>query len=191
MFRTSPRHRVRLAGVLLVITALATACGGDGSTSGASGGSTATEGGSNPAAWTRIELTDVDGTTFTLADLEGTPVVVENFATWCSNCLRQLGDTQKAAAAAGESAAFVALSVETDIDPADVRSYAEDKGFSDIRFAVMTPEMAAAIQEAFGTTVLNPPSTPKIVIDADGTPGELATGFESPDEIAAKITAAT
>ena len=172
------------------MVALAAACGGGSATAG-SAGSTATGKASTPDAWTSLELTDVDGATFTLADLKGTPIVVENFATWCSNCLRQLGDTQKAAAAAGETAMFVALSVETDIDPADVRSYAKDKGFTDIRFAVMTPEMAAAMQDAFGTTALNPPSTPKIVIDADGTPGKMVTGFESPDEIAAKITAAS
>lgn len=191
MIRTLLRRRARLAGVLLAIVVVATACGGDGSTTAGSAGQTKNDETSTPAAWTSVELTDVDGITFRLADQKGTPVYVENFATWCSNCLRQLGDTQKAAAAAGEKAAFVALSVETDIDPADVRSYAKDKGFTDIRFAVMTPEMAAAMQDAFGTTALNPPSTPKILIDADGAPGKMVTGFESPDEIAAKLTAAT
>lgn len=191
MIRTLPRRRARFAGILFAAVVVATACGGQDSTSAGAGGSTTKADESASATWTSLELTDVDGATFTLADLKGTPVVVENFATWCSNCLRQLVDTQKAAAAAGETAAFIALSVETDIDPADVRSYAKDKGFGDIRFAVMTPEMAAAMQDAFGTTALNPPSTPKILIDANGTPGKMVTGFESPDEIAAKITAAT
>ena len=42
----------------------------------------------------------------TISEFAGTPVVVENFATWCSNCLRQLGDTQDAAAQAGSDAVF-------------------------------------------------------------------------------------
>jgi len=177
--------------MLLAVLVVASGCGGEQSTSVGSGDSAGKNGASASSAWTTLELTDVDGATFALADLSGTPVFVENFATWCSNCLRQLRDTQKAAAAAGEAATFVALSVETDIDPADVRAYADDKGFTDIRFAVMTPEMVAAVQDAFGTTALNPPSTPKVLIDADGTPGKMKTGFESPEEIAAKLAAAT
>jgi hypothetical protein len=38
------------------------------------------------AAWQTIEIVDVDGVSFTLAELIGTPVLVETFATWCSNC---------------------------------------------------------------------------------------------------------
>ena len=60
------------------------------------------------AAWQTIELTDSSGASFAFADLLGTPVFVENFATWCSNCKKQLVDTQKAAKAAGENAVFVA-----------------------------------------------------------------------------------
>ena len=140
-----------------------------------------------PSDWRGVEITDVDGKTFTVADLEGTPVFVENFATWCSNCKKQLGKTQQAAADLGKKAVFLALSVETDLDPADVGAYAKDNGFDDIRFAIMSPEMLLAMKKAFGTSALNPPSTPKIAITADGTVGELVTGFEEPDEIAAAL----
>ena len=34
----------------------------------------------------------------------------------------------------------------------------------------------------------NPPSTPKVVIDPMGHAGELVTGFESVDDIVAKVT---
>jgi hypothetical protein len=34
---------------------------------------------------------------------------------------------------------------------------------------------------------LNPPSTPKVVVAADGTVGELVTGFEEPADIAAAL----
>ena len=70
---------------------------------------------------------------------------------------------------------FIALSVETDLSADDVAEYAADHGFDSIRFAVMTPEAL-------------PPSTPKVVIDPMGHAGELQTGFESVDEIVAKVT---
>lgn len=169
--------------VVALLSLVLTACGSE------ANGDAATADGDVASAngWMDIRLTDVDGESFTISELAGTPVFVENFATWCSNCLRQLGDTQDAAARAGDNAAFLALSVETDLDPGDVAAYAEENGFDDIRFAVMTPEMLAAVEEAFGPSALNPPATPKVLIDATGTPGELVTGFESPDEIVAQV----
>ena len=183
---------VRTRHLVLVLAAfgslLVSACGTDSTKAD----DAATSGGDAAAStWTELRLTDVSGETFVISDLAGRPVFVENFATWCSNCLRQLGDTQKAAAAAGDSAVFLALSVETDLDAATVADYAEKNGFADIRFAVMTPDFLAAMSDAFGTTALNPPSTPKVLVDASGAPGEMVTGFESPSEIGAKVAATT
>ncbi|MCD9624907.1 TlpA family protein disulfide reductase [Rhabdothermincola salaria] len=126
--------------------------------------------------WQTIEITDVDGATFTLGDFAGTPVFVENFATWCSTCRSQLGTTQAAAASLGDEAVFVVLSVETSLSPAEVADYAEDNGFTDMRFAVMTPELLAAFVEAFGNSAVNPPSTPHVVIGPSGAAGEMSTG---------------
>jgi thiol-disulfide isomerase/thioredoxin len=141
-------------------------------------------------AWQRLEIVDVGGAAFTLADCIGTPVLVELFATWCSNCLQQMPKTQEAAATMGEQAVVIALSVETDLDAHAVADYAEVNELPDIRFAVLTPDVLAAFVEAFGNTAANPPSTPKIVIDADGTAGELTTGQESTEELVAQLTAA-
>jgi hypothetical protein len=64
-----------------------------------------------------------------------------------------------------------------------VADYAEDNGFTDLRFAVMTPELLAAFVEAFGNSAVNPPSTPHVVIGASGAAGEMRTGSISEDEI--------
>jgi cytochrome c biogenesis protein CcmG/thiol:disulfide interchange protein DsbE len=140
-----------------------------------------------PSAWQTAEITDVSGATFSLADLVGKPVFVEFFATWCSSCLAQLGDTQAAAAELGDEAAFVVLSVETDLGPGDVAAYAERHGFDNLRFAVMTPELLAATVSSLGNSVASPPSTPHLVIDANGVAGDLATGFASASEIVSSI----
>jgi hypothetical protein len=141
-------------------------------------------------AWQRLEIVDVDGVSFTLADCIGTPVLVELFATWCRECRRQLPKTQEAAVTMGERAAVIALSVETDLSPDAVADYAEENEFPDIRFAVMSPELLAAFVETFGNTAANPPSTPKIVVDASGVAGELTTGQESSEELVEQLTAA-
>jgi thiol-disulfide isomerase/thioredoxin len=139
------------------------------------------------AAWQEIEITDAGGETFRIGDLVGRPVFVENFATWCGNCRRQLRDTQKAASTAGGGAVFVALSVETELERSDMVDYSKEHGFSDIRFAVMSPELLGAMYDAYGNSALNPPSTPKIVVAPEGRAGELVTGFESPEEILSKL----
>ena len=51
-------------------------------------------------AWQAMTLTDVEGNAFTLGDFMGRPVFVEHFATWCSNCRKQLTEANAAAAAA-------------------------------------------------------------------------------------------
>jgi hypothetical protein len=114
-------------------------------------------------------------------------VFVENFATWCSNCRNQLGATQDAAEVAGEDAVFLALSVETELSVDDMREYQEANGFSDIRFAVMSPELLAAMDAAFGGSALNPPSTPKIAVTADSAAGDLVTGAEPAEEILSSL----
>ncbi len=142
------------------------------------------------AEWQTLEITDVDGVTFTIASLAGKPLFVENFATWCSSCRSQLGRTQDAAAALGDEAVVLALSVETDLSSDDVADYAEENGFDDVRFAVMSPEMLAAFVEAFGNSAANPPSTPHLVVAADGTAGDMSTGGISGDEIVAAVRSA-
>jgi thiol-disulfide isomerase/thioredoxin len=136
-----------------------------------------------------IAGTAPDGSAFSLADYAGQQVFVETFATWCSNCSRQLGDTQQAATQAGDGAVFLALSVETDLDPAALTSYAQENGFTDLTFAVLEPAALAALVEQFGNGVLVPPSTPKFVLGADGDVSPLTTGFESVEEILAQLDA--
>jgi thiol-disulfide isomerase/thioredoxin len=139
-------------------------------------------------AWQTMTFTDVDGGAFTLADFLGKPVFVETFATWCPNCREQLQATNAAAQQLGDQAVFIALSVETGLSNAEVAEYAADNGFDAVRFAVMSPEALAAVVDGLGQSAANPPSTPKVVIDAMGAAGELTTGFESADDIVAQVS---
>lgn len=179
---TTKRTRIAAGALFLAVALLAAGCGS----------------GSDPAAspepggldWQSLPITDVSGAMFSLAEMEGRPVFVENFATWCPTCRAQLGRTQEAAAAMGEDAVFVVLSVETDLSPETVGDYAQDNGFTSMRFAVMSPELLAAFADAFGTTAVNPPSTPHVVIASDGTAGGMKTGSISAADIEETLRAA-
>jgi cytochrome oxidase Cu insertion factor (SCO1/SenC/PrrC family) len=188
-----------MKGALLacVVVLVAAACSSSGRTASdaapAAPLGTTSDGAAGPAtgSWMQIPLVDArTGATFTLADFKGKPLYVENFATWCSNCRHQLGNVQDAAAAKGDGATFVSLSVETDLSAKDVASYADKEGFDNIRFAVMTPQMLAAMNSAFGTTALNPPSTPHFYVTSDGQIGQLATGYEDASEIQSNLATA-
>lgn len=196
------------------LTLALSACSGDDpaddvgldATSSPTGDTTTTSGGTDGAATTEaapheepaaetspvlgIVATAPDGSTFTPADFAGQPVVVETFATWCSNCRSQLGSTQEAAAELGDDAVVLALSVETSLDPARLEAYAQENGFTDVRFGVLDAQALATLSDRFGNSVLNPPSTPKFLIAPDGTVGEMTTGPESPDELLAAVDAA-
>ena len=50
--------------------------------------------------------------------------------------------------------------------------------------------LLAAFADVFGTSVANPPSTPKVIVEAAGRTGELATGPSSPDDLVADLRAA-
>jgi len=137
-------------------------------------------------SWTELEWTDVvTGEAFKVMDLQGSAVVVEAMATWCGNCARQLGNLSQAAAVLaerGEQVEYVIVSVEVGLDPAALAAYATDRDLP-FRFVVADDATLRALVSRFGRGVLNPPSTPHVVIDASGNVGELVTGFTQPDTL--------
>lgn len=133
------------------------------------------------------QATAADGSRFSIADFGGKTVFVETFATWCGNCRRQLGDTNAAAAEAGDDVVFLVLSIETELDPAELATYAADNGFDNVRFGVLDAQGLVDFNAQFGRSVLNAPSTPKFIVRADGSISELTTGFETSQEILGQL----
>jgi hypothetical protein len=121
-------------------------------------------------------LTDVrTGETFTLAKLAAAdgPVLLEPMAIWCTNCRAQ----QHEVVAAHEIGTFTSVSLDVDLSeaPADLADYAEREGF-DWRFAMADADLYRLLQERFGLAATNPPSTPLIVVERDGSIRPLAFG---------------
>jgi thiol-disulfide isomerase/thioredoxin len=134
-------------------------------------------------AWQTVALTNaVTGEQFTVADFAGKTIFVEPFATWCSNCRRQLGTVDSLRGQSGDDTVFLALSVESNIGDEALANYASQTGYGLI-FAAMPPEMLQLLVEEYGQTITNPPATPHFVVGPDGTSSELFTGFRSSAEI--------
>jgi hypothetical protein len=136
------------------------------------------------------QLTDVrSGESFTLAELaaEG-PILLEPMAVWCTNCRAQQHEVK----AAHESASFLSVSLDVDLSetPEDLAAYAEREGF-DWRFAMADEDLYRLLQERFGVAATNPPSTPLIVIEPDGTvrPLEFGRGTRSAEQVIDEIGA--
>jgi thiol-disulfide isomerase/thioredoxin len=137
--------------------------------------------------WATATLTDVrSGQPFRIADLvAGNRVVfLETMAIWCTKCRAQ----QEEAVAAlrrldPATVAWVAIDVESSESADALARYSEQHGF-DFAYAVADRELARALVESFGDTILNPPSVNVVVIGTDGrvTAGR---GHKSADEIVA------
>ena len=139
-----------------------------------------------------VELTDVrSGETFTLGELAATsgPVLLEPMAVWCSNCRAQQHEVVRA----HEIGEFASVSLDVDLSelPSDLAAYADQEGF-DWWFAMADVDLYRSLQDRFGVAVTNPPSTPLIIIAADGSirPLEFGTGTRSAEELLSELGAA-
>ncbi len=139
--------------------------------------------------WAAIPLTDVrSGETFALSDFAGRVVVVETMAAWCPLCLDQAREIRQAQLRFGDEVAFVSL----DIDPNEsgdlLREHAARNGLG-WRWAVAPRELARALADAFGVAILNPPSTPIVILDRGQEPHLLRFGIKPASELIQEIEA--
>ncbi|MEO5986670.1 MAG: hypothetical protein ABIW50_09015 [Candidatus Limnocylindria bacterium] len=138
-----------------------------------------------------VELTDVrSGESFTLGELAAGngPVLLEPMAVWCSSCRSQ----QHEIIGAHDLAEFTSVSLDVDLSesPDDLASYADREGF-DWAFAMADASLYRLLQDRFGVASTNPPSTPLIVIEADGTvrPLEFGRGVRNASDVVAELDA--
>jgi len=134
--------------------------------------------------WATAELTDVaTGTTFRLADLAGTTVIIETMAIWCSNCLAQQRHVYDALAELDPArVAYIVIDVDPNETGAALTQYRDSHGFSGT-YVVATRDLARSLASEFGDQVLNPPSTPMLLIGSDGRVTLTDYGAKAPDRI--------
>ncbi len=136
--------------------------------------------------WATSPLIDVaTGETFRIADHAGTVIIIEAMAIWCANCRTQQADVTAALEQlpAG-SVVFVALDVDPNEDGGSLAAYRAKNGFAG-RYAIAGLEVARALSAEFGDQVLNPPSTPMVIVGTDGRVTLTGFGHKSVDQIVA------
>ncbi len=117
----------------------------------------------------------------------GQVVAIEPMAIWCSNCKAQQ-DTVKQAYAEIESdgVRYISLGIDPGENPEALAKYAEKRGYQ-WTFVQSPIELSRALNDDFGAQVLSAPSTPLIVLDAEGAVVTQTVGFHGPDELLALL----
>ena len=165
----TPSRRSLLAAGGAAAATLLSGCLGAGSegsdvtTAGSTTAGPATDAGGG-TGWQAVELDAVrDEEAFTIGGLPS-PTIVHSFAVWCPKCERL---SNQLTAVDGEYT-ILGLNTDPNEDAAKVREYAEANDFG-WRFAVAPTGLTDALVTEFGSTVVNAPSTPVVVVCDDGS----------------------
>ena len=136
------------------------------------------------AAWAQVELVDVaSGERFRIADRAGTTVILETMAIWCTNCRAQQGEVYRALDELDPArVVYVLLDVDPNETDTALAQYRTRNGFTGV-YAIAGQEVARALRDDFGDQVLNPPSTPMILIGSDGRVTLTPFGHKSAAEV--------
>lgn len=146
-------------GLLVMVVALASACGGGTATSG---GDTAAE----------VSFTASDGSSHTLAEMQGTPVVLNMWATWCKPCVKEMPAFDEVAAGT-DTVRIIGVNVAD--EAADAEAFAQELGVTYEQFTDPSGELS----DAFEVTGL--PAT--AFIDAQGNVVDVHAGALTADEL--------
>jgi thiol-disulfide isomerase/thioredoxin len=140
-------------------------------------------------SWRTAALRDVrTGENLVINDLAGRLVVIEPMAIWCTTCRAQQNEAREALANLdGRGIVYVSLDVDPNETEPDLARYADERGYP-WHFIVASREVARSLAATFGDQVLSPPSTPKIVVNPDGS-AEVSFGIKRAAELEADFAA--
>jgi thiol-disulfide isomerase/thioredoxin len=135
--------------------------------------------------WFSMKMTDVrSGQTFTMNDFSGKVVLVQAMAEWCPTCRRQGDEVIKLHKLLGNPPDLISVSLDTDFneDEASLKKYAANLGY-DWYFAVAPLEVMRAVGNLYGPQYMNPPVSPMLIIDRQGTVYGLPYGLKGAQDL--------
>ncbi|MEX0765931.1 MAG: TlpA disulfide reductase family protein [bacterium] len=138
--------------------------------------------------WLNVELKDVvSGKTFKLADFKGKVVLIEMMAVWCPKCAAQQREMQKLSAELGDAVAMVSIDIDANENAEILRRHVETSNFKWV-FVVAPRALTQQLVDAFGERIIDPPSTPMIILDKAQRPKVLRFGVKPSAEIRQEIS---
>jgi hypothetical protein len=116
-----------------------------------------------------------------------TAIVLETMAVWCTNCLGQQQRIEEALGRVDRSTvAYVVLTVDPSEDASRLAAYRAQHAFDGL-YAVAGRDLSRALAADFGDQVLNPPSTPVVLISPSGKVTLTPFGGKSVDQIVSLV----
>ena len=135
--------------------------------------------------WFAMELTDAQtGEVFTMNDYAGKVVLVETMAIWCPNCAVQGNEVRNLHRLLGDEDELISITLDVDFneDAAALKEYASFYGF-DWHFAVAPLLLARALGNLYTAQYLNPPLSPMLIIDRQGSVHHLQYGLKKAETL--------
>ena len=138
------------------------------------------------ADWLGTPLTDAHtGQSFKISDFAGKVVLIETMAVWCTNCFAQQQQIQGLHGLLGGNADFVSVSL--DIDPNEtpdiLTKYVNANSGFNWRYAIAPAALAREFGQKYGDQVLNPTSTPILILDRHGIAHTLPFGIKTAEDL--------
>jgi thiol-disulfide isomerase/thioredoxin len=135
--------------------------------------------------WFDMELNDAyTGETFTINDYAGKVILLETMAIWCPNCIIQGNEVSNLHEALGNPDDLISISLDVDFyeDQASLKEYVSEFGF-DWHFAIAPILVARALGNLYSAEYLNPPLSPMLIIDRDGSVHQLEYGIKDAETL--------
>ncbi len=139
------------------------------------------------SAWKNIVLRDVKtGKPFKISDFKRKTILLESFAVWCPTCRKQQDQIKELHRKVGDEVISVSIDTDPSENKARVLQHVNRNGFK-WRFAIDEKGFAQGLVDEFGTNVVNAPSAPIVLINANQEARLLRFGVKSAEELQEEI----
>jgi hypothetical protein len=141
----------------------------------------------NRPAWQKITLYDLrSDTAFSLADLDGKAVMLELMTIDCSGCDRQAGEIREVLQDVGEEVVAISLAIAPDEPREEVIAHSDDIDRT-WPISYIGPDFAIALFEEFGETILDPSSSPVLIIGPTGSVTVMPAGVTRANALESEV----
>jgi thiol-disulfide isomerase/thioredoxin len=136
--------------------------------------------------WRDIMLVDtLTNQEYKISDFSNEVVIIETFAVWCPTCRKQQQEIKKLQES-GDNSIHISLDVDPNEDFEKIKEHAQINEFDWI-FSISPVSLTKGLIDEFGTTIVNAPQAPTILICPNGEARLLKNGVKKANELTQEI----